>query len=748
MPESPETGKSLGVPVSKVRPVVGSSDDSQSQPSHQYHLYASKVRPTVLEEPDAASLVALESPSAIESDISPRLSSLKKIGSFLSSDNAQPRSDLDNIAEFTDPEESPLGTQAVANNFVVPTAKVRPFLAVPDQSEDDHQYHLHASKVRPFTDFQVQSEDDQGAFVETYDKPHTPPLLPPGHSISDDEKFDAAGQPETHRMSNDVPNPMASADPSHKVEDDDRYPVFSESHGHQLRDDQDYPGEALLDEHSMSACDEFPVYGAPQRHSMPSCEKTAMQPLPEAHKISQCSEYDVWSGPKLHHVQADDMYPVTVADIHRGSQCDNYPMRSGPVQHTLSIDDRYPTQTLSTGQHGLGTCTLYPSGPLIRDTTKWAPSFDISGTEQYWGLREAHGDIQRARPSQNPGRSHSDTSGLDYKRTIEWLRDFLGYVEPYSPELTRLPSLQKTLNDLPPEQRRISEPLPPRSPTARRRTQKSTPSVSSNPKIDGLGFQRVVSDLERLLSEAVTLASQVVDSPGSSNAGTGKQYSSGNCVHAHASVFDRRDQGTGPSSIYESPEELSEIDVANSRQATRPLVPHAATFSGQLQRPRLQDVVQKYSGNDENLMTKDIIARPRRATAPRKLAEDVKIYIPQRKSSRSVLKPQAPSKVLKKRRSSKKPPPVDHLPCDEKELVDFDAEEPWQEERPIQRSAISQHTPYQYVGDEDLPQRDVAGRQMPHEHGISLRHKSHVSLHGVQGFSLPRSHKRQPIARD
>lgn len=51
-------------------------------------------------------------------------------------------------------------------------------------------------------------------------------------------------------------------------------------------------------------------------------------------------------------------------------------------------------------------------------------------------------------------------------------------------------------------------------------------------------------------------------------------------------------------------------------------------------------------------------------------------------------------------------------------------------------------------GDDQLPERDLAGRNLRPDPGISLRKRSHVSLRGAQGFNLARSRKRQPIARD
>ncbi|KOS21608.1 hypothetical protein ESCO_005028 [Escovopsis weberi] len=51
-------------------------------------------------------------------------------------------------------------------------------------------------------------------------------------------------------------------------------------------------------------------------------------------------------------------------------------------------------------------------------------------------------------------------------------------------------------------------------------------------------------------------------------------------------------------------------------------------------------------------------------------------------------------------------------------------------------------------GEEDTAARDAAGQQMRSTQKISLRKRSHVSLRGAQAFSLAKSHRRQPIARD
>ncbi|KAF9882005.1 hypothetical protein CkaCkLH20_00041 [Colletotrichum karsti] len=63
-------------------------------------------------------------------------------------------------------------------------------------------------------------------------------------------------------------------------------------------------------------------------------------------------------------------------------------------------------------------------------------------------------------------------------------------------------------------------------------------------------------------------------------------------------------------------------------------------------------------------------------------------------------------------------------------------------------SAKHGHLISRTTGEPNVPERDIAGRPLHNLRGISLRGKSHVSLRGVQAFNLPKSKRRQPIARD
>lgn len=69
------------------------------------------------------------------------------------------------------------------------------------------------------------------------------------------------------------------------------------------------------------------------------------------------------------------------------------------------------------------------------------------------------------------------------------------------------------------------------------------------------------------------------------------------------------------------------------------------------------------------------------------------------------------------------------------------------------RSVGLRHRSHQELvdGDQKLPKRHLSGRRMlegPHNQYLSLRGKAHVNIDNQKGFSLSRSHRRQPIARD
>ena len=62
------------------------------------------------------------------------------------------------------------------------------------------------------------------------------------------------------------------------------------------------------------------------------------------------------------------------------------------------------------------------------------------------------------------------------------------------------------------------------------------------------------------------------------------------------------------------------------------------------------------------------------------------------------------------------------------------------------RSLTSPSAPQDVIPPSERDANTAASGQI--QGGISLRGRSHVSLRGYQGFSLARSHKRKPVARD
>lgn len=215
----------------------------------------------------------------------------------------------------------------------------------------------------------------------------------------------------------------------------------------------------------------------------------------------------------------------------------------------------------------------------------------------------------------------------------------------------------------------------------------SLKSSELDPKVDGTGFKKAVGDLQRLLDEAMAIACQVVDQP-----------------------------------------------IENTCCDTAAPAPAEARELEHRQIPAFQKRHTIADGTDFRFQ----IATPPPVHSP--------IFaIPHRSSSK---------------RNNCPFPEVSHgyctychthRPCsDDIEVVDFERGFVERGHRPLD-SLVATQTPatdFHLTGDDVLPERDVAGRPLIHEHGISLKHRSHVSLKGIHGFNLARSHKRQPIARD
>lgn len=290
----------------------------------------------------------------------------------------------------------------------------------------------------------------------------------------------------------------------------------------------------------------------------------------------------------------------------------------------------------------------------------------------------------------------------------------LSYPESYTTKLTRLPRRNKeecgaeTADGPSLEEVKL----------ARRVTGLSNHSTRSDSKFNGFLFRRAVSDLERLLNEAVSLASQVIDFPRD-----GQQQSRGSSFSDSQTSSHSSSEVSDEDSICEASQsgdiEVHEAwpeDVTATSLPSRPIFNHAKTYSATSIKPRLCEIIENYSDSSADITFRE----PQTETKPH-----VTFDLPGFRMKNKTVINELQSLNVKQQGVGKRSQIAPH-----RAITDKDGQGGYQ------------------PGDEQLPDRDLAGRQMPNDHGISLRKRSHVSLRDGQRFNLARSHRRQPIARD
>ncbi|KAM5369592.1 hypothetical protein ACJZ2D_008951 [Fusarium nematophilum] len=345
-------------------------------------------------------------------------------------------------------------------------------------------------------------------------------------------------------------------------------------------------------------------------------------------------------------------------------------------------------------------------------------------------LRASHDQSQAA--SSNPsGRSQSFGSVLAGMRTTQWLKGLANQPGSYEPRFTEIPPLPWTSKGSLTDFQRPSEPILSRRPTA-----KTTMSSKSDPRVDGLKLKRAVSDLERLLNEALSLASEVVDrSEAAAAAEYGRQFK--------AQPNGRRSSSSSEQSMHSAQEsiDLSSADIDDAPCPIRPKCRHAATYSCPTKRPRLADIIENYSGKCQGIRARIFGSYLGQQPPPCKTSQQSPQVIPGRRASRQAILEQ------KQRQTG-----VEEHPTSTDTFLDFNTENrSLPEQTLVQKRSAAAHSSAagrNATGQDAHPDRDVVGRKLHSEHGINLRRRSHVSLRNIQGFSLPKSHKRQPIARD
>ncbi|KAH6609513.1 major facilitator superfamily transporter [Trichoderma cornu-damae] len=368
----------------------------------------------------------------------------------------------------------------------------------------------------------------------------------------------------------------------------------------------------------------------------------------------------------------------------------------------------------------------------------------VEGSGQF----DPDGNLQRQASNGSSARTHSLGSTLDYKRTAQWLREILKYPETYTSKFTELPPKSRPMRSSSAEQRRQSETALSSVIPSRRMTGLSSHSGRSEPKIDPLVFQRAVNDLEKLMNEAIALASEAARRPDTPPCPKRHQPSISlhSRCHSVPGGQDGASQGDGTSGCtHESPgSRYEEIDLHSaSRQQQRPIYQHAATYTSAPERPRLNQIIQNYPNAGDDAAARGF---PLRKGPSPPTAAEASLTVPGRRSSINGASNAAagPRKASARAQKLKHKKPYDDLA---RGATDAPLQGKSWQGKPAPRSSHARHASHE-SGDDDPPRREAAGRRVHADHGVSLRRRSHVSLRGAQGFSLAKSRKRQPTARD
>ncbi|OLN85988.1 hypothetical protein CCHL11_05333 [Colletotrichum chlorophyti] len=195
---------------------------------------------------------------------------------------------------------------------------------------------------------------------------------------------------------------------------------------------------------------------------------------------------------KEHPSSERDMASFTSSDHYYGG------MTTIPVSKVRTFNEEPPQLNHHLGHQPTSKVQPFNDNTNIeaQEDDEQNKYFAIGSNVSGRATRSKHGKLQ----SPTLGRSRAGT--LDYKRTTQWLRDLLKTPEDHPTKLTEMPFKTKRASYVP-----LTD-LAEHGSSSRRMTRQSTlPPSDVEPGV----FQNTFGELERLLHEVLSLASQVAD---------------------------------------------------------------------------------------------------------------------------------------------------------------------------------------------------------------------------------------------
>ncbi|RMJ03421.1 hypothetical protein CDV36_015053 [Fusarium kuroshium] len=329
---------------------------------------------------------------------------------------------------------------------------------------------------------------------------------------------------------------------------------------------------------------------------------------------------------------------------------------------------------------------------------------------------EAPNDKSRASSTSLSGRRRSLGSILDFKRTAQWLKGLNSSSSKYSPKFTDIPARRRSSKVSFVDIRRPSEPVLPSNIVSRRLSGKSSLSGRSEPRIDSFKFKRAISDLERLLDEALLLASQVADqSEAAANIREDRPHSLSN-EPSRSSSLSEQSMHSAQESV-----DLSIADMDDAPCPRRPGYKHSASYTYSSKRPRLADIVKSYSGAYQSIRTRMLGDRP----PPVEILELSAENSPSRRSSR----------VLEAEQSQEEAAAEENVTSASIFMNLIKASRNFQGQEALpKRAAATAATgtatsaSRNATGQDVVAGHDTTNRKVHGEHGISLRRRSHSPI--------------------
>lgn len=599
-----------------------------------------------------------------------------------------------------------------------------------------------------------------------------------GHRMSLCPKHAVYAGPLRHSVDVDAQGLVQAPPSRHPVTTCESLPVYGGPRLHKLELCTRCPVDVLMGRHPVSKCPKFPIVLAMPEHNINDCGQCGTTADLRRHTIQECDS-TIYPGPGNGHSLLDDSTNPAFDTVteHALQEDPVDSIYEPPKEHSLSNDS---VQTVhETVSHDIGACETCETGDtssphllsecpkrqskfsvtapmpiheqqMGRTFSHWESSMhrrhtDSSRTEQFFDADSDKADTVKEWLStdvdqpKGPNRSQSLGSMLDYTRATQWIRGLLSYPEPYTSKLTKHPSASS--------QPRLdtTEGKPNKTDFEQNERARSSTAKSSQPsllgsKVDSFQFKRAVSDLERLLNEAVTLAAGVAGSTDNEVRQPYKQPSIS--LHSHCHSLSPAEDSTSSGG--------TTVPSEGVGRTVRAPMKHASTFPGPEERPRLQHMVKNYSGS------RDCAGEPSKAAVQPRESPHIEPGIPDRQSSKRIVRKVKPHvsalptfQVSEVGASSALVPDGKQVAKGSEDIVDFQDYFTHHGDLATVHQPATDNVQMQHrVEVHERAAEDAPAQPMHGEHGISLRHRSHISLPGTQGFSLAKSHRRQPIARD